>query len=305
MRYDYFFGAYSDQFQFYRIPRRLILGVEFRFLSTDAKLLYGLMLDRMGLSAKNGWYDDLGRVYIYYTLEEVQTDLNCGHNKAIKLLAELDTEKGIGLIERVKQGQGRPCRIYVKQFTTAAVPPSPEPEAPPEPGNPDVSKSELQTSEKRKSGRLKIGSAEFPKRESSYTNRIYIDKNHTDPSIYPSCGPPNREVCRYRLMDQVDSEQLFSMYGENEVLSILDLLTDTLCSTQPTVRIGGTELPLQIVQERFQQLDRFHVEYVLDCMKATRSKIRNIRSYLLTALYNAPTTMEQYYQTAVQHDLYG
>ena len=106
-------------------------------------------------------------------------------------------------------------------------------------------------------------------------------------------------------MDQIDSEQLFSMYGENEVSSILDLLTDTLCSKQPTVRIGGTELPLQIVQERFQQLDRFHVEYVLDCMKATRSKIRNIRSYLLTALYNAPATMEQYYQTVVQHDLYG
>ena len=305
MLYDYYYGTHSDQFQFYRIPRRLILGVEFRFLSTDAKLLYGLMLDRMGLSVNNGWYDDLGRVYIYYTLEEIQEDLNCGHNKAIKLLAELDAEKGIGLIERVKQGQGRPCRIYVKQFTTAAVPPSPEPEVPPEPRSPDVSKPELQTSEKRKSGHLKSGSAEFPKRESNYTDRIYTKKNHTDPSIYPSCGPPNREVCRRRLMDQIDSEQLFSMYSENEVSSILELLTDTLCSTQPTVRIGGTELPLQIVQERFQQLDRFHVEYVLDCMKATRSKIRNIRSYLLTALYNAPTTMEQYYQTAVQHDLYG
>lgn len=66
------------------------------------------------------------------------------------------------------------------------------------------------------------------------------------------------------------------MYGENEVSSILEMLTDTLCSTQPTVRIGGTELPIQVVQERLWQLDRFHVEYVLDCMKATRSKIRNI-----------------------------
>ena len=106
-------------------------------------------------------------------------------------------------------------------------------------------------------------------------------------------------------MDQIDSEQLFSMYSEDEVLSIVELLTDTLCSTQSTARVGGTDLPLRVVQERFQQLDRFHVEYVLDCMKATRSKIRNIRGYLLTALYNAPATMEQYYQTAVQHDLYG
>lgn len=65
----------------------------FKTLSTDAKLLYGLMLDRMGLSAKHGWYDELGRVYIYYTLDEIQTDLMCGHNKAVRLLAELDTGK--------------------------------------------------------------------------------------------------------------------------------------------------------------------------------------------------------------------
>lgn len=194
--FTYFYTDITELLNFFRIPRLLITSPSFRQLSPDSKLLYGLMLDRMGLSAKNGRYDDLGRVYIYYTLEEIQEDLNCGHNKAIKLLAELDAEKGLGLIERVKQGQGRPCRIYVKQFTTAAVPPSPEPEAPPEPGSPDVSKQELQTSEKRKSGRLKTGSAEFPKRESSYTDRIYTEKNHTDPSIYPSCGPPNREVCR-------------------------------------------------------------------------------------------------------------
>ena len=190
--FEYYYGLSSNLFSFYRVPRLLITSSEFHCISTDSKLLYGLMLDRMGLSAKNGWYDDLGRVYIYYTLEEIQEDLNCGHNKAIKILAELDTEKGIGLIERVKQGQGRPCRIYVKQFTTAAVPPSPESEAPPEPGSSDVSKSELQTSEKRKSRCLKNGSAEFQKRESNYTDRIYTEKNHTDPSIYPSCGPPNR-----------------------------------------------------------------------------------------------------------------
>jgi len=94
-------------------------------LSTDAKLLYGLLLDRMGLSAKNGWYDDQGRVYIYYTLDEIQADLGCGHEKAVKLLAELDTGKGFGLIERVKRGQGCPARVYVKRFTTGEKPPQP------------------------------------------------------------------------------------------------------------------------------------------------------------------------------------
>ena len=88
MNFDYYYGDESNQFSFYRIPRQLITGGDFKRLSTDAKLLYGLLLDRMGLSAKNGWYDDAGRVFIYYTLDEIQEDLNCGHDKAVKLLAE-------------------------------------------------------------------------------------------------------------------------------------------------------------------------------------------------------------------------
>ena len=111
----------SEQFTYFRIPRQLIVGSSFRQLSTDAKLLYGLLLDRMGLSAKHGWYDEKGRVFIYYTLDQIQEDLCCGHGKAVKLLAELDTAKGIGLIERVKQGQGRPTKIYVKRFISRAV----------------------------------------------------------------------------------------------------------------------------------------------------------------------------------------
>ena len=105
----------------------------------------------MGLSSRNGWYDEQGRVYIYYPLNEIQADLNCGHDKAVKLLAELDTSKGIGLIERVKQGQGRPAKIYVKQFTTAEIPSHQH--RPPSRRNrtPDFRKAEVKTSEYQKS----------------------------------------------------------------------------------------------------------------------------------------------------------
>ena len=120
--YDYYYGDESNQFSFYRIPRQLIVGREFKRLSVEAKLLYGLLLDRMELSAKNGWYDDTGRVYIYYTLDEIQENLNCGHDKATKLLVELDIKNGIGLIERVKHGQGRPAKIYVKKFAARSIP---------------------------------------------------------------------------------------------------------------------------------------------------------------------------------------
>ena len=153
--FDYFYGEESEQFSYYRIPRLLVTGQQFKNLSTDAKLLYGLMLDRMGLSIKNHWYDHYGRVYIHYTLDEIQTALNCGHNKGVRLLAELDTVTGIGLIERVKQGQGHPTRIYVKRFTTKSIPQQPIPPPSddfrlPETGSPDFPKTEVKTSSKRK-----------------------------------------------------------------------------------------------------------------------------------------------------------
>ena len=116
LQLPYFYGHEAEQYAFYRIPKQLISDPRFRSISTDAKLLYGLMLDRMSLSVKNGWMDDRGRVYIYFVLGEIKELLQCGHEKAVKLLAELDSEKGIGLIERVKQGQGKPTIIYVKQF---------------------------------------------------------------------------------------------------------------------------------------------------------------------------------------------
>ena len=120
--FDYFYGGESELFSYYRIPKLLITGDQFKNLSTDAKLLYGLLLDRMSLSAKNGWYDSSGRVYIYYPLDAVEADLCCGHGKAVRLMAELDSGTGIGLIERVRQGLCKPSIIYVKQFTSRAVP---------------------------------------------------------------------------------------------------------------------------------------------------------------------------------------
>ena len=179
MEFDYYYGDESNQFAFYRIPRQLITGEAFKKLSTDAKLLYGLLLDRMSLSAKNGWYDKSGRVYIYYTLEEIQEDLNCGHEKAVRLLAELDTgKKGFGLIERVKQGQGRPTKIYVKRFTTRAIPP--QPAAPqdiprlPIFGSQDFGKTEVKGSEKPKSRLPVIGSADFRKSDASYIESMVV-----------------------------------------------------------------------------------------------------------------------------------
>ena len=114
MQYEYFYGAQAEQFSFYRIPKALFREPNFRELSTDAKVLYGILLDRMSLSLKNQWLDAQNKVYIIFTVEEIMDALNCANQKATRLMVEL--EKQAGLIERKRQGLGRPNLIYVKNF---------------------------------------------------------------------------------------------------------------------------------------------------------------------------------------------
>ena len=306
---DYFYGDEAGQFQYFRIPRQLITNPKFKHLSTDAKLLYGMLLDRMSLSEKNEWYDDNGRVYIYYTVDEICGDMNCGRDKAMKLLAELDTGKGIGLIERIKQGQGKPTKIYVKRFTTRTIPPKPAPPAP-DPFLPisevdfsDVQKSEFPTSRSRETRRAEVG-----KSDPNYIKLNQTDFSYTDPSISPISprAAADMEMDRYEKREEI-KENIGYQYLQrqcpyDDVESLLELIVDVVCSTASTMRIGGEMLPAETVKRRFMQLDSSHIEYVIDSMKNTTTKINNIRAYLLTTLYNAPVTIGPYYSAAVRHD---
>jgi len=313
--YGYYHGNEAEQYTFYRLPKALFTNNRYKDLSDGAKILYGLMLDRMGLSVKNGWLDEQDRVYIYFTLEDVQEYMNCKHEKAVKLLAELDTEKGISLIERVRQGQGRPAVIYVKKFFDAA---------------------EVLTSENRKSGlpdmqksRLpKIRSQDFRKSDGNKnykTNNDFsdIDLNDTDnQSIYPASPttqkqePPDggidridrrtaTEIYRDIIKSNIEYNALCTDYDSEQVTEILELILETVCSSRKAIHIGGEDFSAEIVKSRFMKLDMFHVEYVLDCLRKNTTKVHNIKSYLLTALYNAPATISNYYTAEVNHDLYG
>lgn len=298
MNYDYFYGAQAESYSFIRVPRLLMTGAEFRCLSTDAKLLYSLLLDRMGLSMRNGWLDEAGRVYIYYTLEEIQNNLNCGHGKACKLLAELDTVKGIGLIERKKQGQGKPTKIYVKQFV----------ESESHGRNPNGC-----TPEKGKSAKQENGVQGVSKADGNYINNNYTENSYIDPSIYPAqtqspCdlgfafGSEGVDICLKELKEQIDYPLLSLSYTDDTPDCILELICDVFYGKSPGIKIGGETIPRAKVQTRFQRLRFEHVAYVLDCLAETTAEIKNIRAYLLTALYNAPTTIDLYYSAAVRHD---
>ena len=181
---DYFYGDESEQFSYFRIPRLLITSPRFKGLSTDAKLLYGMLLDRMSLSAKNGWYDEQSRVYIYYTADEIRADMGCGNDKALKLLSELDTKKGVGLIERIKQGQGKPTKIYVKRFTTRELPADTAESSPPCPDTgrgADLDFSDFQTSEKSMSRPRQTRCADLGKADASYHHGSQDTKRDTQP----------------------------------------------------------------------------------------------------------------------------
>lgn len=311
--FDYYYGDESEQFSFYRIPRQLVTGDYFKRLSADAKLLYSLMLDRMGLSAKNGWYDDTGRVFIYYTQEEIGTDLNCGHDKATKLVLELDVGKGIGLIERKKQGQGKPAKIYVKRFTTRAIPPQPPvPQAVPRllgTRVPDCAEAAPQTAGKPQSRVRDSRTQDCAKAAASYIKSNQTDFSQLDPSIHPSVStPPMAQGLmdgfdfREEIRKNIECDALCRQYAREDVDEVVELLVETFSTRRPTVRIGGEDIPAEQVKERILRLDFTHVEYVFDCLRKNTTDIRNIRAYLLTALYNAPVTISHYYQAAVRHD---
>ena len=112
----------------------------------------------------------------------------------------------------------------------------------------------------------------------------------------------DRNDCRREVEERIEAQALRRQFGYDDVESVVELMTDTLCSTRPTLRIGGEEILAEQVNGRFLYLDYGHLEYVFDCLRRNTTQIRNIRAYLLTALYNAPVTMSPYYQAAVQHD---
>lgn len=116
MDFEYFYNREAERFNFLKVPETLVDREEFRGLSAEAIILYSILLKQTGMSFKNNWIDKEGRVFIYFTVEEIMKRRNISKPTAIKTLDELDVKKGIGLIERVKLGLGKPNIIYVKDF---------------------------------------------------------------------------------------------------------------------------------------------------------------------------------------------
>ena len=307
--YDYHYGIEAEQYAYFRIPKLLMTEPHFKDISTDAKLLYGLMLDRMGLSVKNGWLDDNERVYIYFTVEDVCDQLCCKKDKALKLFTELDTDKGIGLIERIRQGQGKPSRIYVMRFLGVKETQTSEKSKSRSRKNrsQEVGKTEVKNSEKPKSRTRKKRGQEVGKTEGNNTDKNNTDFSKTDLSIYPVQPSPMDVMDGYReqIKTNIEYDYLIRQYPYDDLDEIVDLMLEVLCTQEDFVKIGTKQIYTVLARERFLKLDSSHIEYVLDCMRNTTSDIRNIKAYLLETLFNASATSGNYYKAKVNHDFHS
>lgn len=261
----------------------------FRGISTDAKVLYGLLLDRMSLSARNNWLDDAGRVYIIFTVEEVMDALCCADNKATRLLRELE---GVELIERKRRGLGKPSLIYVKNFIS------------------ESSKLRIQSRENHDSVAAQTAVLEAPKSRCNKTDKNYTDPSETDSFLSGAAagteseGKNDRTLYQEYFFRQFNFDALIASYPEDEDMlrEMLELLVDTVCSKRRFIRIAGDDKPAEAVKAQLMKLNSDHLRFVLMCLKENTTQVRNIRQYLLATLYNAPMTMHSSYAARVQHD---
>ena len=336
MKFNYYYGSEADQFSFIRIPKIMLIDKVFQTLSMAAKVLYGVLLDRMSLSMKNGWLDEENRVYIIYQIGEIQEDLGFTKKKAMDLLAELEE---FGLLEKKRRGHGLPNILYVKSFmaekeTRGSETGTSEAEQE-EDRSPENSTSEPETFDSFDFRSAENGTQEVPKSallevpesaplRSKTNNNTYRSKTESDPIVSTGEEMPARQdairseekrytdtpAVRAKIYEQIIRENicyddlLISHAEDRELIDgITDLILETVVGTRDEILIASSRYPAEVVRSRFLKLNYSHIEYVLHCLRQNTTKVKNIRKYLLATLFNAPSTMDGYYQAEVNHDM--
>ena len=231
--FDYFYGQSGEMFSYFRVPKILFQDIKFKDLSTDAKTLYGILLDRMGLSVKNGWLDEQGRVYIIFPVQEVMDALGCADNKATKLFRELEK---FGLIERKRRGLGKPNLIYVKNF------------ADPRCRNRGKNGSGAADSAQQETAKSRGNKTEWNKTEGSEPDHFSSDAESE---------PDERTRLEAYFMQSLEVDLLLRVCPDEEdtIDQIVNLLVDTCSSKRRMLRVAGDDKPAEVVRSRFMKLN--------------------------------------------------
>ena len=325
---NYFYGQESDQFNFIRIPKPLLYDPMYSEVKLEEALTYSMLLDRMRLSMKNGWYDELGRAYIYCSIETVMEFANCGKNKAVDILKRLD---GIGLIEKVLI-PGRGLKIYVKNFIPKDAPKF-ENQTQGEKVVPvDNCKSDDSVTEDADRAVYNSNEVVCKSNHPVYEiNHAVCNSNLSGPEIKPEAvyfSNPNknninnnnysdnesnhiksnqnsadvmgRDEMGYRdfIRRNIALEDLYAKYPEDAKLidGIYDILVETVLSRRNTIVVSSSEYDANVVKSKLLKLDFEDVSYAIDSYKNNAKNPKNMRQYLLAVLFNAPSTIEAYHQ---------
>lgn len=330
LQFDYYYGNEAEQFNFIRIPKIMLADKRFSKLSSDAKLLYGILLDRMQLSIKNQWIDEQNRVYIIYKISEIMDDFEYSNKKAGEMLNELQK---FGIIEKVRRGQGKPDLIYVKNFIqkqedishlsqdTEEIEKNETAETQAESGN--FQKCKIYTSRNVENGMSRnvdstlqeVSNLHFKTCKNYTQNNTDINNNYisdTDLSINLSnplqenMSPAGEEmdglngyIKQYRelVRQNIEYDALQAQPGLTEmekklIDNLYEIICDVVCIPQEKIM----DRPYAVVQAQFLRLNARHIKYVLQCMKDNTGQIKNIRNYVISVLLNADQTMNLYYQ---------
>ncbi|MGP1433709.1 MAG: replication initiator protein A [Catonella sp.] len=324
INFSYYYGKEAEQFSFFRIPKLLFTDKNFSSLSSDAKVLYGILLDRMSLSMKNNWIDEENRVYIIFTIEEIEETMNFGKNKSINTMKELEN---FGLIEKKRRGLGKPNIIYVMSFlidkndfskeqsqNEEQMSEIQETDHSLEYKNQEVSNANLQRYENQNSRSLENKLQEVSKTNPNKTNInntdfSYTDNNKTSP-LSPSQDKENNqklkqvEGVKKKIRENIDYKSLVKDYADINLIDIIvDIMVESI-ESKKDLRINQAYKSYEDIEKQFLSIKKEHIRYVLNYLKDNKPKIINFRAYILSLLYNAPfniikidkpKSLEEYY----------
>ena len=325
MEFNYYYGSQADQFSFIRIPKNMLTGDTFTSLSLQAKVLYGVLLDRMALSQKNKWLDSENRVYIIYQVGEIQEDLGLSKKKALDLLSELES---FGLLEKKRRGHGLPNILYIKSFLavndtrgsdfdTSGLSRSDEKSISQtrertviKQSGQEVRNSALQEVPKPVLQEVSISAPLKNKTELNKTNVSDIESNlivsgNPDTMRWDKNSSQQAEAYRKIILENIAYDDLLISQPEDRSVidGIVDLILEVVLSQDEYILIASNRYPSAMVRGKLLKLKYNHIVYVLHSLKKNTRKVKNVRKYLLAALFNAPTTMDVYYQAEVNHDM--
>ena len=262
LQFEYFYGNEADDFIFYRIPKKIITSSLFKDVSFGAKILYGLLFDRVGLSIKNSWFDEENRAYIIFSIQEVMESMYCSKPTAVKFMAELEDT---GLIERTKRGRGLTDYIYVKKFVDKEKVVK----------NFDHKELKTLTSEGSKT---ELQEVQDLNPNNTDKNNNYLNDNYTLPP-----PPKTREDYEEIIKENIEYDILKHDFKGEWLDNIIEIMLDVVCSDSKTIRINSTNVPITQVRERYLAINDMHIRYLDDAFRRNDSEVRNVRAFFVTA----------------------